>query len=168
MKKYKYIVEGEIEQKFINELKGDFLTEGTVLVFNVTQGILSSLTLNSIKNNTTVILIFDTDRGGHQKVLENIRVLKKCRNVDDIWLIPQVKNFEDELLASTNITKIRDFCGSRSNSDFKKDFMKITNLREKLINNEFKIQEIWVKKAINDFNQFHNHSLNIKKPIRRR
>ena len=45
---------------------------------------------------------------------ENIKIIKNSNNVRDIICIPQIKNLEDELIYSTNITKIIDLLESKS------------------------------------------------------
>ena len=59
---------------------------------------------------------------------ENIKIIKNSNNVRDIICIPQIKNLEDELIYSTNITKIIDLLESKSKKDFKNDFNNCKNL----------------------------------------
>ena len=50
---------------------------GIARVFNVVENVLTNSRLITIKENTTVILVFDTDTGKVDKVKKNIEILKK-------------------------------------------------------------------------------------------
>lgn len=97
-KYYLYYVEGEDEKKVVDTLKKDMklIRPGVSQVFNVVENELTNARLMTIKENTTVVLIFDTDTGNTEKVRKNIELLKKARNVKEIVCITQVKNLEDE------------------------------------------------------------------------
>ena len=55
-----------------------------------------------------VIMVFDTDVEKTDVFEQNIALLKKLKNVQDILFIPQVYNLEDELKRSTNVKTILD------------------------------------------------------------
>ena len=74
---------------------------------------------------------------------KNIKKLSRCSSVEDIVLIPQVKNLEDELVKSCNIRHVKELLGSRTNTEFKSDFIKVTNLANKLKDKSFDINLIW-------------------------
>lgn len=93
-------------------------------VFNVIQQKLTKLRLMSLKPDTIVILIFDTDNGESATLLENIKFLKQNTNVKDVLCITQVKNLEDELIRSCDIKQIKELTGSKSNKDYKRDLIK--------------------------------------------
>ena len=59
-------------------------------------------------------MVFDTDVEKVDILDENIKIIKNSNNVRDIICIPQIKNLEDELIYSTNITKIIDLLESKS------------------------------------------------------
>ena len=78
-KYYHYFVEGEDEEKLIQVLKTDLrlIVPGKVQKFNVVEQKLTRLRLMSLKEGTTVILVFDTDTGKVDILKENIEFLKK-------------------------------------------------------------------------------------------
>ena len=94
---------------------------------------------------------------------ENIKIIKNSNNVRDIICIPQIKNLEDELIYSTNITKIIDLLESKSKKDFKNDFNNCKNLIKKLEDKEFKISKIWSRETVDIFKKYKNESTKIKK-----
>ena len=97
---------------------------------------------------------------------ENIKIIKNSNNVRDIICIPQIKNLEDELIYSTNITKIIDLLESKSKKDFKNDFNSCKNLIKKLEDKEFKISKIWSREAVDIFKKYKNEAIKIKKEIK--
>lgn len=60
---YRYFVEGESEQILINALKTDLglIVPGKVDILNVIQKKINKNWLRTMKPNTTVILVYDTD-----------------------------------------------------------------------------------------------------------
>ena len=94
---------------------------------------------------------------------KNIEVFENNDRIKEVILIPQVKNLEDELIYSTKIKKIKDLLESKSDDDFKRDFMKCNNLIKKLEEKEFKISKIWSREAIDIFKKYKNESTKIKK-----
>ena len=84
----------------------------------------------TLERETTVV--FDTDVEKVDILDENIKIIKNSNNVRDIICIPQIKNLEDELIYSTNITKIIDLLESKSKKDFKNNFNNCKNLIKKL------------------------------------
>ena len=73
-KYYLYYVEGEDDKKVVDTLKKDMklIIPGIARVFNVVENVLTNSRLITIKENTTVILVFDTDTGKVDKVKKNI------------------------------------------------------------------------------------------------
>ena len=142
--KYIYFVEGETEAKAIKILKQDYIKSGKVVVLNQ-----SRITLNrlrTIQKSSCVVLIFDTDNDTYFETLKhNVDILTKY-NID-IVLIPQVKNFEDEIVYSTSITNITDLLESKSRSDFKSDFLRIATVLDKLKEKNFDIKKFWSRNA---------------------
>ena len=142
--KYIYFVEGETEEKAIKILKQDYIKSGKVIVLN--QKKITVGHARNIQKSSCVVLIFDTDDDTYLATLKhNVNILAKY-NIDTV-LIPQVKNFEDEVIYSTSITNITDLLDSKSRSDFKSDFLRITNVLEKLEKNHFDIQKFWSRNA---------------------
>lgn len=141
---YLYIVEGECEEHALNFLKGNYIQSGKVLRRNPIQSELTNMHIRNIKDNTVAILIFDTDTSDGTKILiKNKKTLESCKKVKDVVLIPQVKNFEEELIKSTDIRRIEEFTNSRSQSDFKRDFLNNRNLENLFKKNNFNINRFW-------------------------
>lgn len=142
---YHYYVEGECEKKLVDTLKDNnngYIVAGKVNVFNVQQELLSNLHLVALKRNTSVILIYDTDKQNKQILSQNISTLKN-NGFKNIICVAQNKNIEDELIRSTNIKEIKELLNSRSNKDFKSDFIKEKNLMNKLNEHNFDIKVLW-------------------------
>lgn len=162
--KYQYLVEGETEKHLINELKkeGGLILPGTVNHYNVIEHRLTNARVANIANNTVVILVFDTDKKKTDILKENISKLKKSRNVKDVWCVMQVEKLEDELRRSTDVKKIKDLIGCRSDSDFKRDFLKEKRLMVKLKEHKFSIDKMWVTKPSQEYAEYQNAGEKIK------
>lgn len=161
---YYYFVEGQNEKKMIEILKTSFkyIVAGRVEVFNVIQEKLTKLRIMSLKPNTTVILVFDTDVMKTSTLLENIAFLNKEPNVKEVFCITQVKNLEDELIRSCKIRQIKELTGSKTNREFKRDMIKDNNFETKLKKFEFDFEVFWNSEDEN-FNIVKNDSSKIKK-----
>lgn len=164
-KYYQYYVEGKCEEKFINELKTSLgcVVAGKVQVLNVVNEKLSRSHLMLIKPKTCIILVYDTDTSDSSILSENVALLKKCRNVSEVIHVQQVLNFENEILKSTNVRSIACLTGSKSNADFKRDFIRTNNVAEKLKKSNFNIDCLWSSQAKAPFNSFENEAFKIKK-----
>ncbi|WP_282745473.1 hypothetical protein [Peptostreptococcus stomatis] len=142
-----YYVEGENEKTFINEVKNIFLLPGKVEVLNILTKSIGVMRIRSLKANTVCILIFDTDVEDSSKIRqlkENIELLLKSNNVGKVIIIPQIRNFEEELIYSTNIKSIKDFIPSLSSKNFKTDFNKNKgNILKKLNKHGYNNQKMW-------------------------
>ena len=163
-RKYQYLVEGETEKKLLTELKkeGGFILSGAVNHFNVVEHRLTNAMVANISSNTVVILVFDTDKKKTDILKENISKLKKSRNVKDIWCVMQVENLEDELIRSTDVRRIRDLLGCRSDSDFKRDLIKEKRLIAKLREHHFEIDKMWVTSPGIEYRDFQSAGEKIK------
>lgn len=151
---YHYYVEGECEKKLVDTLKDNsnrMIVAGKVDVFNVQQEVLTSLHLLPLKRNTTIILIYDTDKKNEKILNENLKVLKD-NGFKDVICIAQNKNIEDELIRSTNIKDIKELLNSKSNKDFKTDFIKENKLLDKLKAHKFDISKMWINHNDEDKN----------------
>ena len=142
---YHYFVEGEDDRKVVNTLKTDlqWIKPGKVQVFNVIEEELTSLITRTLKPGTIVVLVFDTDTGKKNTLLKNIRFLQKDSNVKQVLCIMQVKNLEDEFLRSCAISQIKELTGSTSNSDYKRDLLRQSNLADKLKKHQFQFEKFW-------------------------
>lgn len=161
---YRYFVEGESEQILINALKTDLglIVPGKVDILNVIQKKINKNWLRTMKPNTIVILVYDTDVEDVELLKKNIETLKKCAAVKDVWCIPQVKNLEDELVRACNIRNVMDLTGTRTLHDHKRAFVNNSNQSQMLERNEFDIRKLWSKVPDNAFAQFGNDSGKIK------
>lgn len=159
---YLYYVEGNDDEAIVKALKNKYIISGKVLCFNVVEKVISTLKLRTIKENTVIILVFDVDTNNINTITENIKILKRCKNVKEIILIPQVENLEDELIRSTSINQIKELTNSKSTTDFKRDLLKINNVLKLLENKNFDINKFWNKNPSNKFNKFENMSFKIK------
>lgn len=159
-----YFVEGEDEKKLVNTLKNDLkvIIPGKVQTLNATQKIISDLVLRTFKKGTIVVLVFDTDTANLNILNSNIKKLEKCTSVSEIITIPQVRNLEDELVYSCNIKKITELLNSRSVSDFKSEFIHITNLGSKLKEHCFDIIRFWSRNPGAPYQEIVNKSNRVK------
>lgn len=159
-----YFVEGEDEKRLLEVLKTDMrlILPGKISVFNVIQDQLTQLRISSLKQGTIVILVFDTDINKVDMLKTNIDFLKRQHNIGGVICIPQVRNLEDELKRSCNIKNIRDLTGSRSDSDFKRDFIRMRKIKERLEEVGFDIHILWTKQAKEPFDIITNGAEKIK------
>lgn len=157
---YRYYVEGPDEEKLINVLKSDMnlIYSGKVEVINVVQKKLTELRLMQLKNNTVVVLVFDTDVGNVEILNYNIKLLNKCPQVKRVICIPQVHNLEDELIKSCGIRQIKELLGSKSDKDFKHDIVREKNLALKLRDRKFDINKLWTDNPSNQYKNIVNGS----------
>lgn len=164
-KYYHYFVEGDDDRKIVNTLKTDFqqIIPGKVDKFNVVEKMLKKTHLMGLKNGTTVILVFDTDTGNIAILNKNIDFLKKQSIVKDIICITQVEKLEDELVRSTSIREIKELTKSCSNSEFKTDVLRITNLKKRMEECSFDFSKFWSCQPRNEYKDIVNGADKIRK-----
>lgn len=164
-KYYQYFVEGKTEEKIVNVLKTDLqvILPGKVQVFNVVQQELTKLRLMSLKKDTTVILIFDTDTGSLDILQYNLDFLHKEKSIKEVICITQVENLEDELVRSCNVKNIKELTNSKSNKEFKHDMIKDSKFAFKLKNKCFDINIFWSSNPKNQYKIISNKAYKIKK-----
>lgn len=140
-----YYVEGDDERKLVDVLKNDLkvILPGKVHKLNVVDQEITCMHLRTLNHATMVVLIFDTDTSNPNILKKNIQTLRKCSSVSEIVLIPQVRNLEDELVRSCNIKKAEELLGCKSRTQFKSDFIHISNLGKKLLEHGFDINRLW-------------------------
>lgn len=163
-KYYHYFVEGPTEEKIINSLKTDLqlIRPGKVQTFNVVEQKFTKPRVMSIKEGTTVVLVFDTDTGKVSTLLDNIEFLGKIGAIVEVLCITQVRNLEDELMRSCDIKQIKELTGSKTNSEFKRDLLKINNLSRRLLQFGFAFEEFWIQNDTNEYKEIENKSYKIK------
>ena len=164
-KYYHYFVEGDDDRKVVNALKTDFqfIISGKVDKFNVVDKEIKKTHLMKLKEGTTVVLVFDTDTGNVDILNKNIYFLKQQRMIEDVVCITQIENLEDELVRSTSIKEIKELTKSRTNSEFKKDVLHISNLKERMEECSFDFSRFWSSKPKDRYKHLKNESEKIKK-----
>lgn len=165
---YHYFVEGADEEKIINILKTGMrlIQPGKVQIFNVVEQKFTKPRFMSIKDGTTVVLIFDTDTGKVSTLLDNIAFLNKIKSIVEILCITQVRNLEDELMRSCNITQIRELTGSKTNSEFKHDLLKTNNFAGRLLKLDFDFDKFWITNDKNEYKEIENRAYVIKLKVK--
>ncbi len=159
-----YFAEGKCEERLLNALKENpqKIQSGRVKVFNVIQKILPKSQLVTIQADTTVVLVFDTDVLNTECLRENIKRLSTlCTRIKLVFL-PQVLNFEDELVRCCEIKSVTELTHSRSNKDFKRDFCSLTNVRAVLDRANFNVSRIWTENTSVEFAFIEKNSQEIK------
>lgn len=161
---YRYYVEGENEKNLLEVLKSDlfFIRSGKIEKFNVVQKKFNKINIRTLKDNTIVVLVYDTDTEYTQILEQNLEFLKRQSAVKEIICIPQVYNLEDELIYACNIKNIKELTNSISNKNYKTDLNKCTNLDSRLKDCKFNIVKFWSKIPKNQFEKFGNAADKIK------
>lgn len=162
---YHYYVEGENEKKLLEVLKRDLgcIESGKVDKVNVVQTKFSIARVRTLKPDTTVVLIYDTDVEDTLAILQyNIDFLNKQKGIKQVICIPQVKNLEEELLHACNIKNITDLTKSDSKTNYKRDLINCNNLADRLTVCGFDITKLWNRTPSNGFIRFGNGAEKIK------
>ena len=159
-----YYVEGDDEKKLIDVLKRDMrcIQVGRVDKFNAIQNLFTTTRIRTLKQNTVIVLIYDTDVEKIDILQKNITYLRKQSTIKDIICIPQVKKLEEELLYACKIKKIEDLTHSQTSEEFKRDIIKCNNLKERLEKCQFDISKFWCRIPSNQFKIFGNDADKIK------
>ena len=127
---------------------------GKSKILNVVQTLIPKSILLSIKPDSYVVLVFDTDVTTNLNVVKkNISNIKKyCTGVKIIYLL-QVRNLEDELIRCTDVKSALELTKSKSLSNFKADFRKLKDEECKRLLERHKIgvAHLWATKAPADF-----------------
>lgn len=140
-----YFVEGQCEEKLIKTLKEkELLIPGKVEVFNALTKRITRSKIMTIDRSSNIILVFDADREQDTEIFKaNCAILETFFKKSNIHLLIQVMNLEDELLRSTDAISIKELTGSKSDSDFKKDFINLSDCCSTLKNHHFDINKMW-------------------------
>lgn len=142
-----YYVEGECEERFLAAMKLQpaKLVPGRVRVFNVVQNLIPKSQLLEIQRGSIIVLVFDTDVMKTDYLQKNMGRLKKyCRKVRIVFL-PQVLDFEDELVRNTDVREVRELTKSSTNKEFKRDFCRMTaqTCRQTLDHHHLDMNRMW-------------------------
>ena len=156
---YHYFVEGKCEEKFINTFKNPkygFILPRSVDVFNFINDEITDLRIMQLKPNANIILVYDTDVEKTHMLDMNIKKLNKY-GFKKIYHIQSIKNFEDEIVFSSNIKNINSLFSTSSKNEFKRVFCKANNqsLFKKLKSADFNFKDIWSRQ---DDKTFKNYS----------
>lgn len=123
-----YFVEGFCEKQLVEALKlpPAKLIPGKVVVFNPIQKRLPMSQLLTIRPNSIVVFVYDTDVQEVDILRDNILLIRKyCERVRLVHLM-QVPNIEGELVRCTDVKSVLLLTKSRANNDFKSDFCRPT------------------------------------------
>ena len=164
---YQYYAEGQDEIRVLNVLKSELccIQSGKMDVFNAVQNRLTDARTRMLKNNTIVVLVYDTDVEKTDILRENIRLLENHPAVKEVICIPQLRNLEEELVRACQIRNAAQLTGSVSKKDFKRDLIRCANLGDRLRNCGFNIDDFWAAQPKNAFSDFKNGAEKIKKKI---
>ena len=167
--KYLYFVEGECEKKFLKSFmlqKEPLFIQGKVEIFNVINARMSNAQARTIKNDTKVILVFDTDVENIDTLEENLKTLTNVANVkpNNIYLVLSVKCFEDELVCfCSKVKTINDLFKTKSSQEFKNKFINHADIVSKLESVDFDINVIWTRNGSSPFDKYQNQGNKIKR-----
>ena len=96
---------------------------------------------------------------------KSLQWAKKSSRVKKVYCITQVKNIEDELIRSTDIKRIEELLSSKSKTDFKRDFIRERNLKQKLAAHSFDLNMLWCKEPQSPFENIRNESGVVKNKL---
>lgn len=167
MSQWVYYVEGEDERTLITSLKSELkvIHPGTVKILNLVNHKITNYERMQLTKDTIAVFVFDTDVEQLEQLEENISILKKTkrdRSLKDFIFILQVPNLEGELLRSCNISRIREFLNSKTDSDFKTDMAQAKGLHYTLKRHSFDIDKFWCTAPRNCFSQYENSAHKVK------
>ena len=147
--RFHYYVEGKCEKKLVRILIDQHLIiPGQTDVLNPVQELIKATHLRSLPKKTNIVLIFDTDTPEIAILRKNIAFLKSRINVQNVYIIPQIRNLEEELVRCTNIRYVRELLNCNHDSDFKTAFIEEKRLFEKLQAHDFDIKKLWSTQPI--------------------
>ena len=166
-KKCVYFVEGPCEKQLIDALNKEppyRLAPGKVNVHNLIQELLPRNTVNSLKEGTEVVFVFDTDMEKTDTLQRNIRLVKKYVSKVRIINLAQVLNFEDEIARATDVKRAQELTKSTSVSDFKHDFCRMNSVacRNALERHHLDVMKLWVTKPPEQFSFVKQESEKVK------
>jgi len=148
-----YFYEGETELKLLKILKNTSrIKPGKLKKFSLWKGCFRKIQ-RTVNKTDELFFVVDTDDIKSITIFkENIRLLRPF----NICLIVQCKNFEDELsyaCEKSNAQQLfKDFYKTSGKNDFKSKFIKESSIENKLENNNFNFNKLWVKNE--NFNNF--------------
>lgn len=161
---YRYYVEGECEKHFLDTYKSGVdpvFHPRKVEVFNILTHVITQTRLINFSKNTTLVLVYDTDLSPTDIFERNLEQLKNNKNINKIIHVQSVKNFEEELIYSSDLNNINEMFNTKSVSEFKTKFngANITNKMKKI---NFDFVKIWSRNPPKSFNKYKQGSNDIK------
>ena len=84
------------------------------------------------------------------RLTQNIKILKDSKHIKEVVVIPQVLNFEDELVYATNIKSIEKFIPKCTRKEFKGKFIKLGSSMVAMLENQgFNTAKLWSRSVDN-------------------
>jgi len=161
---YRYYVEGECEKHFLDTYKSGVdpvFHPGKVEVFNVLTHVITQSRLINFAKGTTLVLVYDTDQSSTEIFERNLEQLKKNKSISKIIHVQSVKNFEEELVYSSDLNNINEMFNTKSVSEFKTKFNS-ANIINKMKKINFKFSKIWTRTADKSYSKFKQGGKSIK------
>lgn len=144
---YQYFVEGECEKKLVDKYKNvnsGKLIAGKVDVLNFINKEISNSRITVLNPKTVIILVYDIDVENIQCLENNIKKLNHF-GFNRIYHVQSIKNFEDEISFASELKNVDSIFGTNTKNDFKREFLRCTNINYKLEKNGFNIDKIWTR-----------------------
>ena len=170
---YRYFVEGQCEKKILREYmflqEGPRFIDGKVEVMNFVNEKISPIFARTIKRDTTVVIVIDTDVNNIATFEENMKTLKRVAMLDDdhIWVVKSVKNFEDELVYSSDVSNVHRLFGTKGIAEFKTKFINHSDIKSKLADVGFSLNKLWTREGEPPFDRYPNCGHKIKLGLKR-
>lgn len=167
--RFRYFVEGPCEKALIKAFMfrdGPGFIDGQVEVFNFVNERLSAQRARTIRRDSKIALVVDTDVERLDLFEENIKTLEKTAMVkrEDIFVTMSVSNFEEEIVfACSGLSNIHELFGTKGIPEFKRKFIAHKDIYSKLIGVGFDIKKIWSREPINSFSRYSNDGSKIKR-----
>ena len=170
---FQYYVEGECEKNFIisfaHAKNSEYvLHPGKVEKLNPITSKISETKARTIKRDTKIVFVFDTDVENTSILEENIKTLNRIARVDnkDIIFLMSIKKFEEEIaFACSDIHDIKGLIklfNSQGETALKTDFANCKNLEDKLKQAGFNIKLMWTRVASKPFDKYENGGKQVK------
>lgn len=164
---YQYYVEGECEKNFIYSFthakNSDYILHpGKIEKLNPITSKISETKARTIKRDTRIVFVFDTDLESTSILEENIKTLNRIARVshEDIIFLMSIKKFEEEIAFSCkdihNVKGLMKLFNSQGTSALKTDFSNCKNLEDKLKQAGFDIKLMWTRSANEPFDKYTN------------
>lgn len=161
---FRYYVEGQCEKHFLDTYKSGpapVFKSGKVEVFNVMNERITQTRLINFSKNTVLVLIFDTDIEPTDVFKHNLSLLRKNKNISEIIYVPSIRNFEEELVYSSDINDINEMFKTKGLKEFKTKFNS-SNIVPRMSKINFSFQKIWSRVPQKPFSKYKQQGYQIK------